>query len=552
MGVLQALSLCPALLSSPASAQDGDIVFRVGGETLHRIDPRLFGQFMERPSWGEIGPEGALVPGTSDLQPEVLRLLHEMEVPILRFPGGTDVDFMDWRDMVSNVPGRGAERPVSVGHKGHDITNNFGYDEFLRLADDLNSETIIVVNFRDGLLAKRPLAEAALDAASLLAYCNAPVGADLPEGMEDWPAVRAANGHPEPYGVKYWQIGNETWAFMRDLEKLAPENTNQTYVDRIMAFMEAMLDVDPTIEFIVDADASTVEAGLLAREQLGDKISHLVFHVYSPWSITEVKRDGEEVDPYSLSDAEIWNAWVTTPGSYDGGLTVLRHPLLDAARERGLKIAMTEWNWNGLWRMNPRPLTSSFAKGVGAAGFVHALMRSADVIEVGCQSMLVGNSWGIHAIWADREAVTPPHYMPTGQVTAFYSQQHGSDLLSLEASGVPVYSQPYRMGGIRPKDEVAYLDALATADEDAVYLHVINRHFDQDMPITVDLSGQAPLAGTGRHYVLEGRLNDKPAAGEPDQIGRITERELTFDGSDLRLTLPPRTVSCIELPRKPL
>jgi len=351
MVALQALSFCPMLLASPAAAQEGDIVYRVGSEVLHHIDPWLFGQFMERPSWGEIGPEGAIVPGTSDLQPEVLRLLREMEVPVMRFPGGTDVDFMDWRDMVSNVPGRAPERPLSTGHKGHEVTNHFGYDEFLRLNADLASEAIIVVNFRDGLLGKRPLQEAALHAASLVAYCNAPVGAELPEGMPNWPSIRAKNGHPEPYGVKYWQVGNETWGFWREFEKLAPEGPEERYAECAAAYAEAMLAVDPSIEFIVDADGPTFEAGKLVRERLGDKVSHLVFHVYSPWSITEVKRDGETVPAESLSDAEIWRAWVSTPGSYEDGLTVVRHPLLDEARRSGIKVAVTEWNWNGLWRM---------------------------------------------------------------------------------------------------------------------------------------------------------------------------------------------------------
>ena len=201
-----------------------ETVYRVREETLHKIDDRLFGQFMERPSWGEIGPEGALVPGTNELQPEVLELIRRMEIPILRFPGGTDVDFLDWRDMLSNVPGRGAERPVSVGHQGHKVTNHFGYDEFLRLREDLESEAIIVVNFRDALLRKKPLQEAVLDAAGLVAYCNAPIGAELPDEMPNWPAVRAKNGHSEAYHVKYWQIGNETWAFDDELTSPLPSN----------------------------------------------------------------------------------------------------------------------------------------------------------------------------------------------------------------------------------------------------------------------------------------------------------------------------------------
>ena len=73
-----------------------DIRFVVSDQRLHRLDPNLFGNFLERPSWGgELGVEGAVVPNTHTLQPEVLKRLRQMEIPILRFPGGSDVDYVD-------------------------------------------------------------------------------------------------------------------------------------------------------------------------------------------------------------------------------------------------------------------------------------------------------------------------------------------------------------------------------------------------------------------------------------------------------------------------
>jgi alpha-L-arabinofuranosidase len=189
-------------------------LFVVRSDVVARVDDRLFGQFLERPSWGgEQGPERALMPGTNQLLPAVVTMMKKMQIPILRFPGGTDVDYTDWRDMVSNVPGRAGVRPVTVGHKGDRVTNGFGFDEYFRLRNELGCETILVVNLLDALSRKRPLAEAAELAAGLVAYCNAPVGAMLPAGMPDWPAVRARNGHPAPYRVGYFQIGNEWWAF---------------------------------------------------------------------------------------------------------------------------------------------------------------------------------------------------------------------------------------------------------------------------------------------------------------------------------------------------
>ncbi|MFZ5833202.1 MAG: hypothetical protein ACOY3P_24200, partial [Planctomycetota bacterium] len=201
--------------SQPAGTQLAATRITISDAVLHEIDPRLFGQFMERPSWGEIGAEAAVIPGTHKLQPEAERLLRQMRVPLARFPGGTDVDYTNWQDMIDNVPGRAGDRPVTVGHQGDRVTNNFGYDEFLRLCQELNVEAILVVNFREGLVADEGPQKWADHAAKLVAYCNAPVENNLPDELAPWPKLRAQNGHPEPYRVKYFQIGNESWIFPR-------------------------------------------------------------------------------------------------------------------------------------------------------------------------------------------------------------------------------------------------------------------------------------------------------------------------------------------------
>jgi alpha-N-arabinofuranosidase len=523
--------------------------FTITKEVIHRIDPRVFGQFMERPSWGEIGVEGGLIPGTRKLQPGVLKMLEEMEIPIIRFPGGTDVDFMDWRDMVDNVPGRAAQRPVSTGHRGHKVTNNFGYDEFLQLCEHLDAETIVVVNFRDALLKVKSLEEAAAHAASLVAYCNAPVGAKLPEGMYDWPSLRAKNGRSRPYKAKYFQIGNETWAFVRKLREMQGAAAPQFYVKCAAAYINAMRSADPSIEIIVDGQDGNM-SGIVGevRKQLGDKISHFATHFYSPWSIAKVLKNGKEVPADEIPAEDIWHAWMAVTPFDAEGRSVLNHPGIQAARRNGYKVGVTEWNWNGWWRLrgSQPALSSSYAKGVGAAGYLHAFMRAADVIEMGCQSMLVGNSWGIHAIWADAQGKIPPRYMPTGQMTMFYSNHHGDKLLTVAGKNVPTYRQPYRMGGIRPNAKVAFIDALATADEKRIYFHAINRSFEQPRDITVDVSAFDHIAGRALHHVLEGRLNDVPRQDERRQIGRTTQKVISFDGKTLTVTLPPRSVSCIE------
>jgi alpha-L-arabinofuranosidase len=128
----------------------------------------------------------------------------------------------------------------------------------------------------------------------------------------------------------------------------------------------------------------------------------------------------------------------------------------------------------------------------------------------------------------------------------FYSKHHGDQLLALDSENIPTYEQPYRMGGIRPSRKVVVVDALATADRERLYFHAINRSIDESIDVTIDVSAFGPLESRAVHHLLEGRLNDAPEPGQPRQIGRTTQKDVRFDGKALKVTLPERSVSCIE------
>jgi alpha-N-arabinofuranosidase len=225
------LLLAAAAMSFSATKASDVLAITVKDQVHHHLDPRLFGQFMERPAFsGEIGPEAAVVPGTHQLQPQAEKLIREMQIPALRFPGGTDVDFLDWTDMVDNVPGRETKGRPTSAPRGKKVTNAFGYDEFLQMCGRNRSEAILALNFRDGLLGVKPLEEAAAHAAALVSYCNGSTKS-LPPSLAKWAQLRVQNGHPEPYHVKYFQIGNETWMFNPEVKKKVSFTGNPLKLD---------------------------------------------------------------------------------------------------------------------------------------------------------------------------------------------------------------------------------------------------------------------------------------------------------------------------------
>jgi alpha-N-arabinofuranosidase len=535
-----------AVLCAEGRSPAAGIEITVSDRVLHEIDPRLFGQFMERPSWGEIGPEAAVIPGTHKLRPKAKHLLRRMRVPLARFPGGTDVDYVDWLDMIDNVPGRVGGRPITTGHRGDQVTNNFGYDEFLQLCEELEVEPILVVNFRDGLLDQDGPQKAATHAAKLVAYCNSPVDNDLPKELADWPALRAKNGRPAAYKVKYIQIGNETWAFSRKIDQ-------DRHIAALGVYIQEIRAVDPTVQIIVDGQPADLAAEV--RRQLGERIAYFAVHHYQPWQISEIQRAGKPVEAKNLSTRDIWYAWVTVPRIDTAGQSVLVRDELNQARELGYRVAMTEWNWNGWWARsiaNRTEPASLYTKGVGAAGILHAIMRQGDVVRLAAQSMLIGDRWGIHAIYCDRDGRTPPYMVPSGQVTMLYSWYHGHERLKVDLAGVPRYAQPYRMAGNAPAHNVAFLDVLATHNDKTLYVHAINRHFDQSLSVQIDVSALTQQPGQhGMLHTLEGRLRNTPEPSESPAPGRIRDEAFDIGSSRFQVRLPNRSVSVIEVPLLP-
>jgi alpha-N-arabinofuranosidase len=121
----------------------------------------------------------------------------------MRFPGGTVANMYDWKRAVGSE--RGCQVVGSQGRAGTGLALTsglaFGPDELMRFVDMVGAEANIMVPFVN---------ETPGDAADWVEYMNSPAGATgNPNGGVDWADVRAANGHPAPYSVRWWEIGNE-------------------------------------------------------------------------------------------------------------------------------------------------------------------------------------------------------------------------------------------------------------------------------------------------------------------------------------------------------
>ncbi|MFP4052258.1 MAG: hypothetical protein ACLFV7_00155 [Phycisphaerae bacterium] len=522
----------------------------VTNETLAEVDSRIFGQFLERASWGEPGPEAALLPGTHTLDPRVVTLMKHMKIPLLRFPGGSDVDYIDWRDMVSNAPGReGKPRPTTVGHTGGRITNRFGLDEFLALCDELDSQPLLVVKVLAAVRDMQTLEQVAYEAAAYVAYCNAPLGVDLPGDLEKWPRLRARNGHPAPYGVKLWQAGNELWIVQGKVQREehlgldTPQKAADRYAECLTAVIDRMKQVDPSITILMDGPRreDSVLARLSKRPGIRRRVEILTHHAYAPGPMQQP----DNADPNQFGDADWWRVFVAMPGEYDpNGQCVAFGDVYRQYTEMCKTTGVTEWNWNG-WgerKLKPRPgFDPLWAAGVGSAGFLHGLIRNAAHVKLANQSLLVGRSWGITAIRVDPDGNEPPGLLPTGVTTMLSARNHGRWLVRSELGQVPTVPVDLRIGWATPPGTVALLDAVTTADEGRLYLHVINRSWDRDLPLRVTLKGLGTPRAVTRYGWQAQPRNSTPFIRDLTDL--LEGEPVKVDPTEPTLHIPARSVN---------
>lgn len=537
--------------NAKAQSANADLEICVTHEVLHPVNERLFGQFLEKPSWGgETGPEAALLPGTRQIDPRVEEMMRDMEIPIVRFPGGTDVDYLDWRDMVTDAQGPGSGRPNSISRrqKGGEsaITNAFGYDEYFQLAGRLGWETILVVNLRDGLLTDTSPEAAAEHAAALLAYCAGEADT-VPEAFRPWPELRAANGHPAPYPVEYVQIGNEAW-WAEPMKKKHGDTWIQVWADTIERYIAALRSIAPDVKIIVDAYPLEISAEL-SRRKAG--VDLYALHRYYPQGIKALfGPSGEPLPVEKATPNQIWDTLVHSAETDADGLAQRQDKAIDQARKLGFKLAMTEWNLNAWWSIKegwelwPGPA----GQGMGAAYMLQAMLRSGDVIELATQSMLVGKSWGIAGIKVAKDGVAPATFSPSAEATTLFRKHHGDRRLRVhyETAMAPwtpevLFNKEYRV-----TEGALTVDVVATRDDRNLYLHILNTDYDHPRRLQVRFDGLPVTDGRATLHRLRFMTPDEQQKSGAWTLSETETIAVTPEG--LSAELPSRSASIAVIP----
>lgn len=344
--------VCAALLLACCchAAREATIVVRPA-EEVGTVNPLIFGnnQLAYIDPRDEYGNRGAGVwdPEARAPVPEYAALAREAGITINRWPGGCGVHYYNWKQTVGPLQDRPEQQ--------------FGLPEFLTFCAATDSIPVLTLSDYWG---------GPVDAADLVEYCNAPNDGSNPNDGEDWAAVRADDGLPDPVGAVWFEYGNETWhgGHWR-LERNRPRVdflTPEEYGRRYHEYREAMLAVDAEVRLgaVMHPGMDDWNRPLLAA--IGPDLDFGILHIYVPGFRDDTGPENYRrlMEACTASGAQIARAYEEMDAL-----------VAEVTDRTDLPWAITEYNGSFVGQRASPPFRQSLCNALRNAEFLRVSMR---------------------------------------------------------------------------------------------------------------------------------------------------------------------------------
>lgn len=485
---------------------------------ISTIDNRLYGSFIEhlgRAVYGGIYEPGHPQADENGFRQDVTKLIQQLKVPIIRYPGGNFVSGYDWKDGVG--PKHLRPRRLELAWRTIE-PNQFGMNEFVDWSRQAGTDVMWAINLGT---------QGVEDARQIVEYANHPAGSY-------WSDLRASHGYKQPHAIKTWCLGNEMDGPWQIGQKTAVEYGRVAYESA-----KVMKLVDPTIELVA--------CGSSSREM----------PTYPEWEATVLDHTYDQVEFLSLhsyygnpeNDTATFLGRSLYMEDFIKSVTATCDYIKAKKRsKKTMMLSFDEWNvWFHSneadkklepWQIAPPQLEDMYtmedALVVGC--LLIALLKNSDRVRMACLAQLVN-------------VIAPIMTENGGQAwaqTIFYPYMHASVHGRGKALVPLVQSPKYDAKGIT---DVPYLESIAVFNEEAneVTVFAVNRDLANPLPLEVDLRsfGQCRVI---EHIVLENQdlkaVND---AANPNRVVPHNGGNAAADGSKVTATLSKASWNVIRL-----
>jgi alpha-N-arabinofuranosidase len=456
----------------------------------------------------------------------IARTLHS---GMWRLPGGNFLSDWDWHGAIGP---RDKRAPMFDRAWSAMQPNDLGMDEYMELARIIGVEPYVTVNAGLG---------DANSAAEEVEYLNGPA-------TSEWGAKRAANGHPAPYGVKFWNIGNEPYGWWQ-----IGKTTLDYFMIKHTEFAAAMRAVDPSITLIGSGAMPDQLHPRDAKENPSLEGIQPKFGTENDWTggllarawgnfdgISEHWYDRAEKRPDAPADAELIE-FVRSPSNQvrmkadEWRIYQQRFPLI---KEKHIFLSVDEFAYIGTSFGSPPNLKIALAYSM----VLQEMLRHTDFLTM--SAFTTG---------ASTMDITPTTSVlnATGEVFKLYGEHFGTGTVPLAVDGNSPQPEPqYPVGFDHPRVRAGSptypLDAIAglSPDRRALRIAVVNATF-KPQSMTIKVAG-IKTGGRGKVWRLTGKsLDSVNKVGQPPGINVQESRVPALQGS---LLVPPISTSLYEFP----
>ena len=486
-------------------------------DEISKIDERLYGSFVEH--LGRAVYDGIYEPEhpTADsegFRNDVKALVKELNVPLVRYPGGNFVSGHKWEDGV----GPKDKRPRKLDIAWRTIeTNQVGVHEFAKWAKEVGTEVNMAVN-----LGTRGLQEAM----ELLEYCNF-------EGGTYWSDLRKEHGTDKPFGFKTWCLGNEMDGPWQIGHKTAEE-----YGRLAEETAKAMKLVDDSIELVVCGSS-------------GSKMP-----TFGEWEETVLRHTYEYVDYLSLhcyygnQDNDLGNYLAQSLDMDQFIKTVVA--ICDKIKEekgtdKQINLSFDEWNvWyhsndadNAMepWQIAPPLLEDiyNFEDALLVGCLLITLLKNADRVKIACLAQLVNV---IAPIMTEKNG-------ETWKQTIFYPFKHVSNYGRGKVLATTIESDTY---ATKEFEKVPYLESIATFNEEnnEIVIFAVNRSQDNSIDFIFEQEGFV-LESIVEEQVMEGFDVKATNGAASDNVKPTTVNKALIENNSLSTSFSPLSWNVIRV-----
>jgi alpha-N-arabinofuranosidase len=495
------------------------------GDEVAPVSRRIFGSFLEH--MGRCVYTGIFEPGhpaadVDGFRQDVLQLVRDLGVTMVRYPGGNFVSGYRWEDGIGPVD----LRPTRLNLAWHSTeTNAFGLGEFMGWTRQAGVEPMLAVN-----LGTRGI-EQALD---LVEYCNHPAGTALSD-------LRAAHGHVEPYGVRVWCLGNEM-----DGSWQLGHRTPAEYARLATETARAMRQFDPGLELVACGSSGRAMPTFGVWEETVLTESYELVDLVSAHAYYELQDDDLGSFLASAVDLEAFVTDVAAIADRVGNRLGSSHRI---------DISLDEWNVWYLsrhmaaprptdWPQAPRLSEDDFtvADAVVVGSLLVTILRHVDRVTAACLAQLV-NTIGAIRTEPGGPAWRQSIYHPFAQAAAL-------------ARGVVLRGDlTSAMVTTRRYGEVPAVDAVATwspagsgTDDDEedgsggdgwLTVFAVNRHPEVAQRLDVELGGLVEVRLDRATVIADPDWRAVNTRDDPDRVVPRPHPGVVVDERGMHATLPP-------------